>query len=138
MNGERHKILDMLAQGKITTAEAERLLDAVEDSDGRRGGAEPSAGGKTKRQFLRVVVDETGGDHVDIRIPLQLIRAGVKLGGLLPTEVRGKVGESLAQKGINFDLGSVKPGDVEALVDALAEMSVEVRDNEDHVRIFCE
>ena len=139
MSEERRRILEMLAKGTVTAAEAEKLLDAVDEGI-PQGGQGPSKDDKVvaKPKFMRVLVEEKDGERVDIRIPLQLIRAGVKLGSLIPQGAQGKVGVALAEKGINLDLGNLKPEAVEDLIDGLAELSVEVHDDEDHVRIFCE
>ena len=139
MSEERRRILEMLAEGKITAAEAEKLLDAVAEGI-PQGSLGPSRDNRavTKPRFMRVLVEEKDGERVDIRIPLQLIRAGVKLGSLIPREAQGKVGVALAEKGINLDLGNLKPEAVEDLIDGLADLSVEVHDDEDHVRVFCE
>ena len=82
MNDDRRQILDMLSQGKITTDEAERLLAAL----GRTGA---SAGSEPQRlanraKYLRVSVDtdeegDGGPTKVNIRVPMQLLRAGVRL-----------------------------------------------------------
>ncbi len=38
MNGNRRRVLELVAAGKITTVEAERLIDAIETSESRPGG----------------------------------------------------------------------------------------------------
>ena len=83
MNEERRQILQMLADGKINADEAERLLSALE------GGGVSTTGGPghrpgAKPKYLRVLVDAE--DHhtgkpvkVNIRVPVMLMRAGVRL-----------------------------------------------------------
>ena len=54
MNEHRRQILDMLASGKITADEAERLLSALESTpEHAAGDAKPSP------RYLHVVVDKT-------------------------------------------------------------------------------
>lgn len=138
---ERQQILEMLASGKITVAEAERLMDAI----GHDAGAQSSVATtiapapKSKARFLRVLVTD-GSDNVDVRVPLQLLRAGIKLASLIPKDVQGKVDASLQEKGINMNLSDLKPETMEELIDALSEMSINVADGSDgeKVRIFCE
>jgi hypothetical protein len=126
MDEERRQVLAMLREGKVTVEEAERLLDAL----GR-----PGAPGGAPR-FLRVVV--TGKDSVNIRVPLALVRSGMRLTQVLPADARDAVGKALAGKGIALDAFGGKTADVEALIAALADLTVDVDDGRDKVRVFCE
>ncbi len=91
MNEQRHQVLQMLAEGKITADEAERLIDALarEQPESPRGAA---PGPKPRPKYLRVVVssddtaDGEGPGRINIRVPLQLLRAGVRLTSLLPPQ----------------------------------------------------
>jgi len=92
MNEDRKRILNMLAEGKITAEEAERLIAALE---GVPVGALPGfLQGSAKRspKFLRVEVDargdEGGPTKVNIRVPMTLLRAGVRLSALIPPATR--------------------------------------------------
>jgi hypothetical protein len=138
MSEEQRRILDMLAAGKINAAEAERLLEAVgSKSDGTSG----PAGAKPK--YLVINVDSTGenGHHagkVHIRVPLQVLRAGVKLASLMPASAKAKINEKLQEKGIAYNVDSLRPEDIEELVDALGEFFIDVNDRQDKVHIYCE
>ncbi|MEV5886991.1 hypothetical protein AB0L74_30710 [Streptomyces sp. NPDC052020] len=145
MNEQRRQVLRMLSEGKITAEEAERLIDALD-----REQSEPPPGAaprpKTRPKYLRVVVDaadgsSAGGDgasRVNIRIPLQLLRAGVRLASLLPPRALAKVNEELNRSGVPIDLGELKPQHLEDLVDHLDEVTVDVDDPEAKVRVYCE
>ena len=143
MSEERSRVLTMLAEGKITVAEAEQLLNAI-GAGGGHAEARPDAwgsapGAKGKPRYLRVVVNgEGGGDKVNIRVPLQLFRAGIKLSALLPEQAKEKMGPALRDKGIDLDLRHAKPEDIEELIDALTELTVDVNDEKEQVRIYCE
>lgn len=126
----------MLKQGKISVTEAEELLEAVGGQTAESAQPAQSAP-KGKPKFMRVLVVD-GAEQVDVRIPLQLLRAGIKLGALIPNDAKGKVSSALGEKGINLDLANVKPEDVEALIEGLADMSVNVQDGAEQVRVFCE
>ena len=69
---------------------------------------------------------------------MQLLRAGVKLAGLIPDHARNHVNEALREKGIPFDLSQIKPENLEAVIDQLAELTVDVADKDAKVRVFCE
>lgn len=144
MNEQRRQVLEMLAEGKITTDEAERLIGALE-----RERSEPSSGSaprpKSRRpKYLRVLVDapdDSGGDgrsRVNIRVPLQLLRAGVRLTSLLPPAALTKVNSELARSGVPIDLAELKPQHLEDLVDQLDDVTVDVTDSDSTVQVFCE
>ncbi|UCE65103.1 MAG: hypothetical protein JSU85_09495 [Candidatus Zixiibacteriota bacterium] len=140
MSEERKQILKMLSEGKIDVSEAERLLDAINETREKTELAE-TTGEKTTLKYLRVQVEpkEKGkGERVDIRVPLQLIRAGAKIASFLPGEARAKIDGSLKDKGFNFGLSEINRGNVDGLLDALREMSIDVDSGVESVRIFCE
>ena len=142
MASNRIQILDMLSQGKITVEEAERLLSLVDQpAVGEPGKGEPSDARRSPPKYLRVIVEdgeESGGERVNIRVPMALIRAGVKLAALLPSGVTAKVNEKLQETGIGIDLSNLKPEHLEQLVDALADLEVDVQDGQQKVRVFVE
>jgi hypothetical protein len=136
MSENRRQILDMLAQGKITADEAERLLAALE--------REPA--GETRRndkiKYLRVVVDAQddadGPTKVNVRVPMQLLRAGVKLTSIIPPRARTEVNEALRKEGIDVDIGKLTPESLEDIVEQLRDLQVDVDHERAKVRIFCE
>ena len=76
MSEERKKILEMLAAGKISADEAERLIAALETAEHREREADGRSTRSTTLRYLRVVVDDS--EHrVNVRIPIKLIRAGL-------------------------------------------------------------
>jgi len=133
MTENMKKILEMLAQNKISADDAYRLLNVIDSGEGGQEStpkAEPE--GKARPKYLRVNIipdpdAENGrGDRVNVRVPMSLIRAGIKLTSLIPPEALDKVNGALKDKGINFDMRSVKPEDIEELIEALAELEVDV------------
>jgi hypothetical protein len=138
MKDERRKILDMLATGKITVDEAERLLSAISSDDSKQT---KEQGYKKEAKYLRVLVEpgpgNEDGDRVNIRVPMKLIRAGLKWAAFIPKNVQGKVDNALHEQGINMDLSNIKPEDLEELVTNLNDLTVDVEGKE-KVRIFCE
>ena len=134
MNEDRHRILEMVKQGKISVTEAEELLDAT----GSAPEAEPQAAEpKAKPKYLKVVVNDKD-DRVNIRIPLGLIRSGIKLGAFIPKDARVKITEALNAKGVDFDLANLDSKGVEELIEGLADMNIDVEGDGETVRIFCE
>jgi hypothetical protein len=139
MKEEQRRILDMLAQGKINVAEAEQLLDALARGNGA-GTTSPSSTQNPPKYLRVLVVDENEhGGKVNVRVPLNLIRAGVRLAALLPHGVYDQVNKALKENGMDFDVSQIKPENLEDLVQHLSELSVDVEGNRgETVRVFCE
>ena len=145
MNENRRQILQMLAEGKISADEAERLISAVEEPSATKSS---DVGGKDRPKYLRVQVDsEDGGGHdgptkVNVRVPMQLLRAGVKLAYLIPAAALQKANLAMHEKGIQVDLTQIKPENLEDLVEQLSELTVDVDQKDANakvkVRVFCE
>ena len=147
MPENRTKILEMLAEKKITVEEAERLLTLTASEDGTAGmpTAERKPDVKVPYKYLRVEVrpgpDTEGTPHaekVDVRVPMNLIRAGMKLTSLIPPQAADKVTDALQEKGINFDVRNLKPDDLEELIEALGDLQVDVDSGKETVRVFVE
>ncbi len=134
----RTKILDMLANGKISTEEAERLLELVD---------EPQERVKTgkKMKYLRVTINPNSGcdgksdvERVNVRVPLALIRAGVKFTSLIPNEAADKVDDALREKGINYNIKNLKDEDIEQLIEALSDLEVDIEDGKAKINVYVE
>lgn len=151
MNEERGRILKMLGEGKITADEAGALLDAIEKQD-RTDDVEVSNSGtdadsenekkQTKKpKFLRIIVEPKyngSGDKVNIRIPMMLLRAGVKLTSIVPGKTRDKINDKMKEKGIDIDLNNLDSKSLDEIVTGLGSMCIEVDDDKEKVKIFCE
>jgi hypothetical protein len=137
MTEERKKILEMLATGKISTSEAEKLLNAVESNIDETPKGDASS--KTRiPKYLFVKVDSTNGDKVNIRVPLKIIRAGIKLKSLIPHEAQEKIDEKLSEKGVNFKLEDISEENIHELMEALTDFEVNVEEKRgDIVKIYC-
>jgi len=138
MTEERRKVLSMLSEGKVTVDEAERLLEALQPGGtGEQPAAVEAARTEVRRRspkYLRIQVNEGGeGDKVNIRIPLQLLRAGIRLKKLIPREAQ----RAMADQGIDL---SGNDQDIDEMIQSLSELVVDVDEGPggDQVRIFCE
>jgi hypothetical protein len=158
MSENRRQILEMLAAGKITADEAERLITALESGPattaGEYSGSIPGANGgsaaavKTRAKYLRVLVeaDESmtglkGQTKVNVRVPMQLLRAGVRLASLIPVQAHQQLDEALSKHGVPLTLSQIKPENLEELIDHLEDLTVDVNGSEGNatkVRVFCE
>jgi len=163
MNENRRQILNMLAANKITAEEAERLLAALESgpesasaagsataasANSTGNGSKPEAP-KVHAKYLRVLVEAAaGGDgkkgptSVNIRVPVQLLRAGVRLASLIPAQAHQHLDEALSQHGVPLTLSQIKPENLEELIDHLGDLTIDVAAKENHsdvkVKVFSE
>ncbi len=144
MENNRRQILDMLAEGHIAVEEAERLLTLVSAEDGDTASGQQTKERPASPKYLRVCVEpeegagDDGAERVNVRVPIALIRAGVKLASLIPSSATDSVNEKLRERGIKFDLGNLKAEDLDSLVDALQDLEVDVKNGHHKVRIFVE
>jgi hypothetical protein len=137
MNEERKKVLEMLAEGKISADEAERLLEALENKTTQTSPQAALAETLDNLpKYLFVKVDSVDGDKVNIRVPLKLVKAGIKLKALLPQDAQDKINIKLNEKGINLD--DFKSENFKDILDALTEFEMNVDEKKgDKVRIYC-
>jgi hypothetical protein len=138
MSEERKKVLEMLAAGKISADEAEKLLDKLSgNASNATPGAEkppaPAQQGNAKPKYLRIVVDQPGREQVNMRFPLSMVGSGRGLLAIMPKHVN----ERLAEYGINA--GSFTTLTCDDLGQAIRELNVDVeRVGGKKVKIFCE
>jgi hypothetical protein len=144
MNNDRRSVLQMLADGKINADEAERLLGAMDGAGPAPRALDGPATGHNKAppKYLRVSVDANepgeGPTKVNIRVPMALLRAGVRLTSLIPPAARDQVNAELAKNGVPFDIGQLKPENLEDLIAHLDDFTVDVDAKDAKVRVYCE
>ena len=135
----------MVADKKITVDEAYRLLSLIQPSSD--SGTDGPKERKPLPKYLRVIVDtehnwehgcDKGPAHINVRVPVALIRAGVKLATLIPPEAYNQVDEKLKDRGIMFDLRNMKPENVEELIQALNDLEVDIHGGQEKVRVYTE
>lgn len=141
MSEERQRVLSMVAQGKLSIEEAEKLLDLLQ----KNGCSETSSEGpvsldKQELKYLRVVVDSKQGDNVNIRVPMALLKAGLRLSALIPPVAYQKMNEHMQQKGLDLDVNQIlKNGNIGELIESIGELNVDVNSAQgDKVKVFFE
>jgi hypothetical protein len=149
MSEDRARILNMLAGGKITAEEAENLLDALDSNRPEKTAVAGSARSVFKGdptpllealpKFLHVKVDGDAGEKVDVKVPLALVRSGLKLTSLIPPQAMEQITSQMADKGMSIDFSNFKPEDIDELIEALREMEINIdgKDGE-KVRVYAE
>jgi hypothetical protein len=123
VNEENLKILRMIEERRITAEQGAQLLASGNKPASEIAIAAPKSG---KTRWFRVLVTDTASDkvRVSVRLPLSLVKWGLKMGGQFSPEV----------KGIDFD-------ELSEIINAETDGKlVEVMDEEDgeHVQIFIE
>ena len=99
MDDALESVLRLVAEGKLTAAEAAPILAALDDGDGSRGNASRGASPPNRTTtdapgigdaatVLRIEVREDGRQVVNLRFPLALGRAALdRLPGLGPSSI---------------------------------------------------
>ena len=139
--GNRRQILDMLARGRLTVDEAERLLLALErDADPSKTPVQPQS---RAASYLCVLVTSSNNDDdedqtVDIRIPMATLKAGLRLSGLLPGAAMDGINRVLADRGVELDVRQLKGRDTESLLQTLQEVEIDVNSRDQRILIYVE
>src|SRR5947207_14275752 len=114
MSDDTRRILDLLAQGKITVDEAEQLLRAMSASgDAAQPAAAASNEPSAAPRYVRITVHKTPKDKtakddcrdkdVNIRVPIAVVRSGMRLVALIPGFPGDAVSALLRERGIDDD-----------------------------------
>jgi hypothetical protein len=136
MSEETRKVLEMVAAGKVSVQEAEQLLHAVgassQSADENRA-AEP--------RYFRILVNKPAregkkAENVNIRVPMTVVRGGLRLGSLFPGMMAKK--KFQLPNGTELDLSKVTYTDLEAMIKDIGELTVDVDGDDAQVRIRCE
>lgn len=139
MTDHRRDILEMLSKGQITADEAERLLAALDRPEEPGGESTPPK----RPRFLRIQVEATAPHRdtpvrVNVRAPMQLLRAGVRLASLIPPQARDHVNRALHVRGVHVDLAHINPENLEEIIEQLDDTTIDVNEKDVKVRLFCE
>lgn len=131
MSAETKKVLEMVAEGKISAEEAEKLLEKLNACGAEASPKEKAAeGGAATKQprVMRIVVERPGQEQVNIRMPLSFARTGSRLMAVLPIGVSEKLSE------LGIDVAGLG-----AMCSSVDDMHVDIdKGNGKRVRIFCE
>ena len=156
MSDETRRVLDLLAQGKITADEADRLLTAIGAASAGpvttgagAAGNGPSTGEASSPKYLRITVTKTrswAGDdkeharrawmwpgyaggrsrEVTVRVPFALVRNGIRLGAMIPGLTGAGLQARLRERGVDVDLSRIDVDTIDQLVGEFGEMNIDV------------
>jgi hypothetical protein len=124
---ERLKILKMIQEGKITAEEGMHLIDALDENPPAPEPASSPTGTRgTGGKWLRVMVTDTntGKMRVNVRLPIAVVSAGMKMGAKFSPEVEGLDMTQL--------MGYIRSGETGKIVDVYDDQDGE------HVEVYIE
>lgn len=159
MSDASRRVLDLLAQGKVTVDEASELLKALRESE--PDGPAPASDSRSSERprYIRIAVrknpragEDDGrayawpscmgpGRHsakeVNIKVPMALVKNGMRLGAFVPGGAE-LITQVLRDRGIHGDLSKITPDQLEALLKEMGELTVDVDHGRAQVRITAE
>jgi hypothetical protein len=155
MSDDTRRILDLLAQGKISVDDAHRLIAAVTTSytpppaasaATQSSRASQSSGvneDAPKPRYLKIAVHKPANDHrgekdVNIRVPIAIVRGGMRLGAIIPGFAGERLRARLREQAVDLDLAKLDPAALEAMLKDLGEMNIDIDSGKAQVRITCE
>ena len=152
MNDDTRRILDLLAQGKVTVDEAARLIDAVTAAAPLAAAPTDAApaGDRPTPRWIRINVLKQAKEGkqdkaVSIRVPIAVVKGGMRLGAIIATFAGEKAAQRMKERGIDLDLSKINGdfsrmngAEFEAFMKSLDEMNIDVDDGKSQVRISCE
>ncbi|MBN1644024.1 MAG: hypothetical protein JW856_04320 [Dehalococcoidales bacterium] len=142
MGENQQRILQLLAEGKITVEEATRLLSLVGGESGETTGFVKTARSNAKYLYVKVEPKEgretQQNPRVNVRVPVSLIRAGMKLTALIPPHVADDINKGMKDKGIGFDIRNLKDEYIEPLVEALHDTEIVVDTPDAGIKLYAE
>ena len=153
MSDETRRVLDLLAQGKITVDEADRLIKAVcADRPAETATADTATdGGRQRVRWVRINIHKPAKDQthtpkdVNIRVPIAVVKGGMRLGAIIATFAGEKAAQRMKERGLDLDLSTIN-GDLsrmngtefDSFMKSLDDMNIEIDDGKSQVRITCE
>ena len=148
---DTRRILDMLSQGKISVDEADRLLKAMSaDPPAGNAAAAPSTD-TTRARWIRINIHKPAKDDghrpkdVNIRVPIAVVKGGMRLGALIGTFAGEKAARRMKAQGldidlakINSDLSQMNGPEFDEFLRSLHDTNIEIDDGKAQVRITAE
>lgn len=145
---ETRRVLDLLAQGKITVDEADRLLKAM--GAPTAAASDQATDDPARARWIRINIQKPATEDrekkdVNIRVPISVVRGGMRLGAIIATFAGEKAARRMRARGIDIDLSKVN-GDLsnlngpefDSFLKTLDDVNIEVDDGKSQVRITCE
>lgn len=122
---ERLKILNMIAEGKITAEDGAQLLGALKDTDRKAAPPGPGFAPGEEARYMRILVSGLDGrQKVNVNIPMNLVNVGLRMGAKFAPDMDGLDLEDL--------MSAIRSGARGKIID------VTDNDSGEHVEIYVE
>src|SRR6267378_886917 len=143
MSDDTRRVLDLLAQGKVTVDEADQLLRAMAAPAPEAAAAGPDDAERPKPRWLRIAVHKQAKEghkdkDVNIRVPIAIVKSGMRLGALIPGLAGDQVASRLREKGLDVDFSKLDAASIDTMLRALGDTNIEIESGRAQVRITCE
>ena len=143
MNDDTRRVLDLLAQGKITVDEADQLLRAMAAAAPGATAAGPDEAARPALRWVRIAVHKQAKEghkdkDVNIRVPISIVRSGMRLGALIPGLAGDQVAAKMRERGFDVDFSKLDAAAIDAILKDLGDTNIEIDSGKAHVRITCE
>jgi hypothetical protein len=143
MSDDTRRVLDLLAQGKVTVEEADRLLRAITLDEPRRPEAGAPPADRAKLRWVRIAVHTPAKEghrdkDVNIRVPIAIVKSGMRLGALIPGMAGEQVSARLRERGLDIDFSKLDAAAIDEVLKELGDTNIEIDSGKAQVRITCE
>ena len=148
---DTRRILDMLSEGKISVDEADRLLKAMSADPAAGTAAAAPSTDTTRARWIRINIHKPAKDDghrpkdVNIRVPIAVVKGGMRLGALIGTFAGEKAARRMKAQGldidlakINSDLSQMNGPEFDEFLRSLHDTNIEIDDGKAQVRITAE
>ena len=98
---------------------------------------------RPKARWLRISIHKTGKEghrdkDVNIRVPIAIVKTGMRLGALIPGLAGDQVARKMREKGLDVDFTKLDAAAIESVLKGLSDTNIEIDDGKAQVRITCE
>jgi hypothetical protein len=143
MNDDTRRVLDLLAQAKITVEEADQLLRAMAAPAASAAASAPDEAARPALRWVRIAVHKQAKEghkdkDVNIRVPISIVRSGMRLGALIPGLAGDQVAAKMRERGLDVDFSKLDAAAIDAILKDLGDTNIEIDSGKAHVRITCE
>jgi hypothetical protein len=128
--------------------EADELLRAL--GGARQADTDADTDRTSAPRWVRIHVHKLPKDgreskDVNIRVPIAVVKGGMRLGAIIATFAGGKAAERMKERGVDLDLSRINGdfskmngAEFDAFMKSLDDVNIEVDDGNSQVRITCE
>jgi hypothetical protein len=150
---DTRRVLDLVAQGKLTVDEADRLIKALSADPPPETAApaeDTATDGRERVRWIRINIQKPANDghkakNVNIRVPIAVVKGGMRLGAIIGTFAGDKAARRMKAQGLDIDLAKISSDlsqmngpEFDEFLRSLNETNIEIDDGKSQVRITAE